>query len=707
LQAEHVREEMLVTARRREESARDVPLALSTLTAADLEQRNVENIEDLQVLLPNVDIRGGNLSPGSTGQFAIRGIPGVARYVDGVAHSGPEGALENVIELERIEVVRGPQGTLFGKNAVGGAIQYVTRKPGAELGARLKLAIGDFHRTDLVANVDVPLGGKVRTKLTAASLRRDGYVDSVTTDESYGEQNQRLVRAMVDWRPNRTVEALFTAERTRQDENAQANVLWNVFEEAATPRDYNAAGIPFSDELYAFAQRRQYQTAIDYRGTGNNVETASLTADLRWHVAANLTLHSISSGRRLDWGSWQDFDGTQLVQYERWNYARIDETTQELQLTGERERWDWIAGVYYFRREQLAKQSNWQRYEIVPQRLFQDLGRTATTDNALFGEVSYAATNHFTLTLGGRQSTEDFEFTTYDSAEPMPPPHTASRSLDGTVQLRGGKPLEGNDRFQRFTPRMTASYRVGDAIMAYATIAQGFDGGGINTRYDPTLPNDGIIPYDSTTLTNLELGMRATLARGRLQLDATWFDGDWENIQVGEVLTPGTLTITNAAEAKIQGLEVQGVLRAGGFALNFTLGLLDTGYTDIGRATTIAIDTPFPFAPRHTYSVGVQQTIPLRGGAVLTGRVDYGWIDDVETIRDARFQVSAFDSAYGLLTAHVTYAPAAARWQVAVFGTNLTNEYYRLGGVAAYAAGIDVGVVARPRELGADFTLRL
>jgi len=188
-------EEIVVTARRREENLQEVPVAITAFSAEELELRSIENVEDLQVLLPNVDIRGNGTSGGNQGNMAIRGIPGVARYIDGIALSGNQGSLENVVELERIEVLRGPQGTYFGKNAIGGAIQYVTQKPQEEFGARIKATLGEFNRTDIVANVDIPLSDTVLTKVTAASLNRDGYVDSVTIDESYGEIDNTIVRA--------------------------------------------------------------------------------------------------------------------------------------------------------------------------------------------------------------------------------------------------------------------------------------------------------------------------------------------------------------------------------------------------------------------------------------------------------------------------------------------------------------------------------
>lgn len=150
-------EEVLVTARRREESLQDVPIAITAVGTAQLEERSIESMEDLNKIAPNLMVAAAGVGGNANGAFSMRGIPGVAIYVDGVVHSGSQGALLDVVELERVEVLRGPQGTLFGKNAIGGAIQYVTQAPKDVFGARVKATIGQFDRIDLSANVDLPL----------------------------------------------------------------------------------------------------------------------------------------------------------------------------------------------------------------------------------------------------------------------------------------------------------------------------------------------------------------------------------------------------------------------------------------------------------------------------------------------------------------------------------------------------------------------
>ena len=720
-------EEVVVTARRREESLQQVPVAITAFTTADIEARNIENTEDLNVLLPNVDIRGGGVSNG-TSNFAVRGIPGIARYMDGVVMGSDIAGLESIVELERIEVLRGPQGTYFGKNAIGGAIQYITQKPRDEFGARIRATLGEFNRTDIVANIDIPLSDRIKTKITAAQLTRDGYVQSIVVDEAYGEQDDQIVRGILQWEPTDNFTAVFTAQSSRTDTNMQPAVLFDAVDNAGfgrnLPGTYTLAGFPFTDKLYAFGLREEWKTAADYQGPGSIIDIDSLTADLSWNINDSITFRSITNTRALERGSMADSDATFYHAFDWWYYDEQREATQEFQLLGANDRLSWVVGLYYNEQDLSQTTRFWQAVELeglcggnpvpLPPRICPNLNnasqRRITEDTAIYAEVTFDLTDQLTLTVGGRSSQEDFRGLTYEPLEPQGAPQTPNTNIHNRIiRTVDGVPIIQDASFDAFTPRLALQYQFNDNVMGYASVSQGFNAGGVNSRFEPSLPNNGITPFDEELLTNYEIGVRSDLLDGRLRLNATYFNGTWEDIQVAEVLVISTTTTTNAGEAEIEGIEIEGEWAAtDSFTLNFALGTLDTAYTNVGQATTISVNSRFPFAPESSYSIGMQWDNDLSSGASIMTRLDYGWIDDFETFRDDRFvSFGGANDAYGLLSARLMYTAPDGNWDVSLFGTNLTNEFYRMGGFNAILAGVDQGYVARPREIGVSLSLRL
>ena len=389
-------------------------------------------------------------------------------------------------------------------------------------------------------------------------------------------------------------------------------------------------------------------------------------------------------------------------------------------MLGGGERFSWVVGVYYQEAEDLTKSQIWETWEQpglpnagrirqVPRYRHQE-NFVTREDTAIFAEVVFDLTEQLSLTVGARSSEEDFYSEVYVNSEGILPPQQGTKVF-GRIPRRDGQgvPFIFNASFDATTPRVALQYQFNDNVMAYITGAEGFNGGGVNSRFDSTLPNNGITPYDGELLTNYEIGVRSDLLSNRLRMNATYFSGTWDGIQVGEVLTPGTTTTTNAGEADISGLEIESVWRAtDSFSLNFTLATLDAEYTDVGRTTTIQIGDKFPQAPETGYSLGLQWDNDLSGGASLMVRLDYGWIDEVVTFRDRRFHwPSLANQDYGLASGRITYTPAAGDWDVALFATNLADEYYRQGGFPAVLAGIDQGVVGRPREFGVTFRMRV
>tara|TARA_R110000772_G_scaffold30037_4_gene74893 strand:+ start:343 stop:2940 length:2598 start_codon:yes stop_codon:yes gene_type:complete len=687
-------QEVIVTARMREEDIQDVPISIMTFSTEDMESRSIDNVFDMNVLLPNVNIRSEGTSA-STGQFVIRGVPGVARYVDGVPQHANEGALFNILELERIEVLRGPQGTLFGKNALSGAIQYITRKPGEEFSTRLKMTMGSFNRRDIVANIDIPLSETLFSKLTAASLNRDGFVDTAVPDFKHGNRQNSVLRGMLYWLPTEEFGAMLIMESNKVEQHQQANVLYDVIETQNQVMAYNDAGFVFTDATHAFGQREQYRTGSAYTGPGDLFGSQGITLDLNWSISESLTFRSITGRRAFDFGNFQDLDASEYTFFEQWFYQQDKELSQEFKLQGEREHYNWTAGLYLDSYHTNERAIRWQ-YEEIMSRPRNEVIYTKRRDRALFAEGSYDITENMVLTLGLRTSIEDFENANYTAAESRPPVATITKNITP------GNLVKANvEEFKSTTPRFSITYDWSDNIMTYLTYSEGFNGGGVNGT-----PIAGqFFTYSSELLSQYEIGLRSDLFNNRLRFNAAYFAGVWDDIQVAEVIIPAILTTRNAGKADVAGIEVDIFWAINdNMNLNFSAAWLDTGYTDVGTATSITTDSTFALAPETSFSLGLSYDWPLDNyGGMLSLRTDYGWLDDHYTIDDIRLQ--KLQEAYGLLSGRLTYTSESESWQLGIFGTNLTNEWFQLGGFSATLGGVDQGIVARPREIGVSLGL--
>ena len=223
-------EEIVVTARRREENLQVVPLAITAFTGEHLEAAGIEMIGNMNAVAPNLSVQGGGgRGIESSASFRIRGMPGVAVYVDGIDQTESAGLFTmGVVEVDRIEVLRGPQGTLFGNSSLGGAIQYVTRQPADEFGARLQVRTGNYARKDVQAAVDVPLTDNFRTKFTIADLYREGFMESVGNGRKFGDVNDQLFRADFLYTPTDSLSVRYSYDSSVQDRAGGARAIWEI-----------------------------------------------------------------------------------------------------------------------------------------------------------------------------------------------------------------------------------------------------------------------------------------------------------------------------------------------------------------------------------------------------------------------------------------------------------------------------------------------
>ena len=730
-------EEIVVTARRREESLQEVPVSVVAFTADELELRSVERVGQLDTLVPNVSLLGSDA--GSS--FIIRGVPGVATYVDGIWQNTTAGLVAmNVVEVERIEVLRGPQGTLFGKNTMGGALQYVTRPPADEFGARIRLTAGQFNRQDLVASVDVPMTDNLVAKFTGATLNRDGFIDSLSIDREYGDINDTVVRGDLLWTPNDNFSLRFTADFTDVDRNGEARVIADVVASAAEsnccgpfprPQAFNVVGLTLTDQTHVAGfpggEVGEWETKADSTIQGLVQEFDRYTMDIEWNINDNLSLRSITGYRSSETRNYGDFCACEYTLIDRDFHVLNDIITQEFQVRGDRDRFNWILGAYYWEQDQVNRTFTYtfQEFRDNPRLIglvrqvaprwvpvppsFDSMDGLEEEGYAVFGELDFSLSDTLSLAIGFRQNEEtNWSYDYRPTGAPQPP----RRDMDpvGCLWCRvATASAEGN--FDSFTPKISLKVQFNDSVMAYVSYAEGFGAGGVNTINIPQI--QAIIPFDPEEVENFELGLRSDLLNNRIRLNATFFSGAWDRIQLVETLPdptcagqpicpnlPNTFT-TNAGAADVEGLEIESILALNdNWRLDVNIGLLDTEYTDVGRSRQISIGDVFQQAPELTYSIGIQNDSGLPNGGLVSTRLDYGWVDDYVRVRERQRQ--SFQGDYGVMNARVRYQPPDGNWSLSVFGSNLTDERYLVSGFLSSGFAFDLATTSRPREIGAS-----
>jgi outer membrane receptor protein involved in Fe transport len=363
-------EEIVVSARRREESLQSVPLAITAFSGESLEARGIDMVGSMNAMAPNLSVQGGQgREIESSAAFRVRGVPGVAVYVDGIDQTSAIGLFTmGVVEVDRIEVLRGPQGTLFGNSALGGAVQYVTRRPAEEFGGRVQVRAGTFNRRDVQATVDLPFGEVFRTKFTMADMNADGFMQSVDSGNSYGDINDQFYRADLEFTIGDNVTLRYAYDKSSQDRKGGARATWEVgpksiftlpngvvFNTNPHAQAYeNAFGILFDDRNvvsgFPGGVVGEYETRVAHDTNGLQLDLDRQTFDAQWDFSEDMQFHAIIGRREQDRRLMVDFDSDSRVFFaDRQDNDEIIEDSYELQLLGQhgdRDQFNWVFGAY-------------------------------------------------------------------------------------------------------------------------------------------------------------------------------------------------------------------------------------------------------------------------------------------------------------------------------------------------------------------------
>lgn len=581
----NVLEEIVVSAQRREQSLVDVPIAITALSGEFLEQQQVFTAEQLSSYTPSLHIFAEAVN---TEFYTIRGIgranedlgsdSGVAMFINDV-YVARQGAANLVLfDVERAEILRGPQGSLWGKNATGGAINVVTRKPGAKPGGYLGVDIGDFGTLNLRAAANAPITEKINGRLAFVSRERDGLYTNLTTGQDGNNINSQAFRGTFTIDVSDETEVLFAADWARSE---QLGVLKSVIADVpGTPyilKDFFTVTFPEQEsDLRSSRSGIHGAQGVDQYGVNLTVK----------HQMSSMDFISISGYRTEESHHSEDNDRAPERSGDLWSTQESSSFSQEFRLMSTTdEALSWTAGIYWFHEDGDRVQSRYSDF-FGPGGLvgpgspeFQDSTTTfeqklVTDSFAIFGQADYQFNDRWSASLGGRytEETKDYDINAFAVANQ---PGGSDYSLfipDGAYTASDKK------TWSEFTPKLTIQFALSDEVATYASYSEGFKSGGYNGSPDNAA---GVVPFDPEQAESTEFGLKGQFFGNTMSANLAYFMTDFTDMQLqGFDPVTGSPITNNAAESEISGIEVEisGVIGEG-FRYNLGASWLDHEFT--------------------------------------------------------------------------------------------------------------------------------
>jgi len=704
---------IVVTARRREERMIDVPIAITAYSAEKLEQQGAADITDIGLTTPNTTLEASRGTNSTLSAF-IRGIgqqdpvsgfeQGVGIYLDDVYLNRPQAAVLDIYDVERIEVLRGPQGTLYGRNTIGGAVKYVTKRLPQDPSFKARATYGTYDQAEAVVTASMPISDIIRIGASGARLSRGGFGDNLTNGlENYNKDI---------WAGRGTLEI------GGYGEPILVRISGDYTKDKSNPRGGHRlipgarSGAPVLDNVF------------DTRGGLNDpiqdIEAYGLSMNITANLSDTVTLRSISAWRKDDTATPIDFDALPAVDLDVPGFYRNEQISQEFQLLYEGDKLNGLVGFYYLD----AKADT--LFDVRIFTTFQGLTAFTRADvdtetYAVFADFTYDFTEQLSLSLGGRYTWDE---------------RTASilrqNFLGGGSPTFGGAGIpfggpstnfKGSANFKKFTPRASVSFKPTPDHNIYASFSQGFKGGGFDPRgvgvNAPTTNPNGI-PSDAEVASFLsfapeevdsyEIGYKGSLLDGALNVAIAGFYTDYTNVQI-----PGSVACTvaglpsfcgvinNAGKATLKGVELEASARLGQdlvasgdrVMLSGSLGYIDAKYDEYitnigGTPTDVAQFRSVQNTPEWTASGTASYSTPIGEGDLYLG-----------TTLSYRSKTNQFEIAnpfidqkgFALWDANLVYNAPDKRWSIGLHGKNLTNKRYKTSGYTFVAIDPTTGAI--------------
>lgn len=716
-------EEIVVTARRTEESLQEVPASVSAFSAEQLERIGATDSTGLQGAVPNLNIVQGRGSSNATNIY-IRGVgqpdalqtfdPAVGFYVDGVYYSRIRGTQMDLLDIERVEVLRGPQGTLYGKNTIGGAYSVVTRRPGQDPHGLFQVTVGDYGQLESRIAASGPLTDNFAIGGALFGAARDGYVTNPVTGEEYNNRNAWGGRFQAAWdvTPNFNLDfAIDYAEEDNALTMGQAVSSLTTIIGVPIPAGAVPNPLPEFNFTAQATPGLPNSSVMDHGGV-------SLHAD--WELSDNITLRSITAYRNLNYTDYVDIDATALELGDVLVDVDQDQTSQEFQAIWEGDRWTTIGGLFYMQ-ENVA--SHQEAYADDLLGAFLGGGtflRTVdddlqTTSVAAYLNATYQLTDRLSISGGLRYTEEEKDYFRTTST-------FSSNALFTANPAR--PPVNITDTWDDLSGLLSIDYQLNDDFLLYGRVAQGFKSGGFNGRAN----NPGEeAPYDPETVTSYEAGFKSDWWDGRLRANFAVFYNDYRDFQarVSNLTTdPGTglpsieLSVLNAGQLEISGAELELVYNpVDALRLDAQIGYLNAEYGEfedlrfVASGNSRAFQTP-AFSPEWTSRFGAAYTWELanEGSVVLAGSARFRSrmalaVDNTLTNSTVEIE-NLFQDDYWLYDASLTWNVNDV-FSIALQGRNLSDEVYKTDGQEFSSVGnIRTVYYGAPQTTSLVFTAR-
>ena len=722
--------EIVVTAQRREQRLQDTPVSITALGAEALTARGIDNLADVSNFAPNLELHQTNRPAGGGSAFAgyIRGVgtgdfqfptdPGIGLYVDDVYIARSLGGLLSLEDIERVEVLKGPQGTLYGRNTIGGAINVVTTDPitSGPMEGLVKARFGAYGRADGTALINTPIiDGTLGLKLSASYLSSEGFGRRLLDDQRYGSENRLILRGAVKWDVDERMTIRIAGDYTRQRQLPPSGYLIDFvpagptvakiarFNQFAAPFLNPQLGLPAGSIYDARWESPSNYRIFSLQPQQDDSDIGGISSVVTYQVSDDIALKSITAWRTIDAIVEVDGDQTPYALQQSRTTMNQEQVSQELQLGGTLldGRLDFLIGGYAFRESgnstvftrsfegifEAIRAAGGTPIAADAGNTFTTFGLTATTW-ALFTQETLKLTDQLSITAGARFNRDRKLYST-----------SVLRPQTGQIVVPFSEAVA---EWDSFTPKAGIEFKPNRDILLYASWSKGFKSGGFGASTIAAAPTPR---YDPEKLTSYEIGAKTSWLNNRLTINAAGFYSEYRNIQltvqsVDPLTNANIRTTRNAGGSDIKGFELEVAANpAVGLNLNLGVGYVDAKFDSLtAEALTsgFVLGSRVPQIPDWSINAGASYTLYTGAGEVtLRGDVSHKGSQFL-TPADA----TSFEDAYTLLGARISWEPSFLEGiELSVEGSNLTNVNHAFYKATLPPTGSYVALPAAPREI--------